>query len=115
MPKKPDSKRLFGAFPKGTTPSITSSTLSTFSRHMGVSEEEGLRMIEEVAGGKVEITNPTEPFMVIVTDYCAVPGSRLVKCALCDKECWAAEQYGPLATYLCMTCAENGGLDDGTK
>ena len=107
----PDAKTLFGNLPGGGPPSITGSTLRTFSRHVGVGEEEGLKIIEEMAGAKVEVVEPTEPFVVMVSDYLAVATSRPVKCALCERDCWAAEEYGPLATYLCIDCAQQGDLD----
>ena len=104
----PDAQKLFGGAQK---PQITSSTLRTFAKHTGMTEEEALRKIEEIAGGKVEVTDPTEPFVVIVSDYLAVPGSRSVDCSLCGAKCWAAEAYGPLATYLCIECSQQGSLD----
>lgn len=107
----PNAKELFGNLPGGGPPSITGSTLRTFSRHIGVTEEEGLKIIEEMAGQKIQVIEPTEPFVVVVSDYLAVATSRPVKCALCERDCWAAEEYGPLATYLCIDCAQQGDLD----
>ncbi len=111
----PNAKDLFGNLPGGGPPTITGSTLRTFAQHAGVDEASALKMIEAMAGKPVVVMEPTEPFVVIVSDYLAVATSRAVKCSLCDRDCWAAEAYGPLATYLCIECAQQGNLDDGAK
>ena len=63
--------------------------------------------MEDLFGCKVDVVEPTEPFMVIVTRKKMLPQSRRVTCSLCEAECWAAEVYGPLATYLCMECSQS--------
>ena len=99
--------------PGGGAPSVAPAALRSIAAHLGVSEEEALKIMEETLGHPVEVVMPTEPFIVIVTNFKVVPTSRLVKCSLCDSDCWAAEEYGPLATYLCMDCSQSGALDDG--
>ena len=100
-------KRPFPKMPGGATPSVAPSAVRTFAQRLGVTEEEALKVMAEILGGPVEVVEPTEPFIVVVTDFRVVETSRKVKCSLCEAECWAAEEYGPLATYLCMTCAQN--------
>lgn len=90
----------------GERPSVSPAVVRTLSQRLGMTEAEALKTIEEILGGPVEVVEPTEPFMVIVTPFKVVETSRKVKCSLCDADCWAAEQYGPLATYLCMDCAQ---------
>ena len=93
--------------PAGAKPSVAPAAVRSFARELGITEAEALLKMEELLGHKVEVVEPTEPFMVIVTREKILPTSRKVQCSLCESECWAAETYGPLATYLCMECSQN--------
>lgn len=103
----PESKKPAFKMPGGATPSVAPAAVRTFAQRLGVSEEEALKVMEELLGHKVEVIMPTEPFMVVVTNEPILPTSRRVTCSLCGGDGWAAEEYGPLATYLCMSCSQN--------
>ncbi len=92
--------------PEGAKPSVAPAAVRTFAQRLGLSETDALLKMEELLGGPVEVIEPSEPFLVVVTRAKILPTSRKVTCSICEIECWAAEQYGPLATYLCMECAE---------
>ena len=93
--------------PGGAKPSVSPAVVRSCARELGITEVEVLLEMERLFGCKVEVVEPTEPFMVIVTREKILPTSRSVVCSICETECWAAETYGPLATYLCMECSQN--------